>query len=144
MVKRVMVLENAHSEENVKGSSDRAFGIVFTVVFVIIGFWPLLDGAPVRTWSLVVGLIFLILGMMWPHSLTKLNHLWLRLGILLNRIVSPIALGIVFFLTVFPTGLVMRLLGKDLLRLKFDPHAKTYWIDRNPPGPDPKTMSNQF
>lgn len=139
-----MVLENAHSEENLEGSSDRAFGMVFTLVFVIIGLWPLLDGAQVRAWSLVVGSIFLILGLAWPRSLTKLNHLWMRLGMLLNRIVSPVALGVVFYLTMFPTGLVMRLLGKDPLRLKFDPSAKTYWIHRNPPGPEPKTMSNQF
>jgi len=139
-----MVIENRHYEEKLEGSSDRGFGIVFTIFFVIISFLPLLKDEPVRAWSLILAAISLTLALAWPSSLTKLNHLWMLLGLLLSRIVSPVALGIVFFLVAFPTGMIMRLLGKDPLRLKFEPEAKTYWIKRDPPGPDPKTMNNQF
>lgn len=139
-----MPIEDLRREENLEGSSDRVFGFVFAIFFAIYGLLPLRHHAPVRAWSLIAGTTFLILALAWPSSLTRLNRLWMRLGLLLSRIVGPVASAIVFFLAVSPTGLIMRLFGKDSLRLKFDPKAKTYWIDRDPPGPDPRTMTDQF
>ena len=139
-----MVIENLRREEKLDGSSDRGFGLVFAIAFAAIGLWPLFMGNAVRSWSLATATVFLILAVGCPSSLKKLNKAWMRVGLLLNHIVSPIALGIIFFSTVLPIGLLMRLMGKDVLRLKFDSKAETYWIDRTPPGPDPKTMNNQF
>lgn len=139
-----MPIEDLRREDHLEGSSDRVFGLVFSVFFAVIGLGPLRHHAPVRVWALVVGALFLTLALAWPSSLTRLNRLWMRVGLLLSRIVSPIASGIVFFLGVFPTGLIMRLLGKDTLRLRLDPEAETYWIARVPPGPDPRTMTDQF
>jgi len=139
-----MAIENWHREEKLEGSSDRSFGFVFSVFFCLVGCWPILHGGSARVWSLVASGTFLVLAIARPTLLTGLNRLWMRVGLLLSRIVSPVALGIVFFLAVFPTALIMRLLRKDSLRLKFNPEATTYWIVREPPGPDPKTMNNQF
>jgi len=125
-------------------SSDRAFGIVFTIFFAIVGLLPLLGSHPVRIWALVVSSIFLLLALLAPNSLAPLNKLWTKLGALLHRVVSPIALGVLFFLVVTPTGLLMRLFGKDPLRLRLDRSAKSYWIERAPPGPDAESLKNQF
>jgi hypothetical protein len=130
--------------EEIKGSSERSFGIVFAVVFAVIGLWPLLVGRGPRLWSVAVGAVFLICAFVLPKALAPLNRLWLRFGLLLHRIVSPIALGIMFFLVITPTGLLMRALGKDPLRLKFDRNLASYWIDRVPPGPPPESFKDQF
>lgn len=127
-----------------EGSSNKAFGIVFAIFFTIIGCWPLLKSSPVRWWALIIASIFLLLALALPQSLSFLNRLWTRFGYLLHKITSPIALGIIFYLTVAPMGLVMRAFKKDLLRLRMDKQATTYWIKRTPPGPDPKTMHNPF
>lgn len=131
-------------EETVQGSSDRSFGLVFAAVFAIIGLWPLIGDGAVRIWSLAVSLVFLALALLRPMVLAPLNRLWTRFGLLLHHIVNPIIMGLLFYLVVTPTGLVMRMLGKDLLRLRFDPQAKSYWIERQPPGPAPETMKDQF
>ena len=139
-----MAIENLHRDEKIEGSSDRVFGLVMAAFFSLLGLWPLWGGASARYWALAVAAFFLVVSWLFPSSLAGLNRLWMRLGILLNRIVSPIALGIVFLLSVLPVGLIMRALGKDPLRLKLDPGAKSYWISRDPPGPDPKTMNHPF
>ncbi|MFP6743832.1 MAG: SxtJ family membrane protein [Alphaproteobacteria bacterium] len=128
----------------VKRGSDRSFGLVFAGVFTLVGLWPLIDGAAPRWWALVVALVFAALAAVAPRVLATPNRLWHRFGLLLNRIVSPLALGLTFFLAVTPTGLIMRLMGKDPLRLKLDRHAKSYWIKREPPGPAPDGMPRQF
>lgn len=128
----------------VTSASDRSFGIVFTIFFAIVGLLPLLGSHPVRIWALVVSSVFLLLALLAPKSLAPLNKLWTKLGALLHRVVSPIALGVLFFLVVTPTGLFMRLFGKDPLRLRLDPSAKSYWIERAPPGPDAESLKNQF
>ncbi len=127
-----------------RGSSDRAFGIVFAVVFATIGLLPLVFGGTPRWWSVAVGGVFLLLAYAAPRALAPLNRLWLKFGLLLHRIVSPIVLGIMFFGVVTPIGLVMRAVGKDPLRLKFERDAAGYWIDRVPPGPPPESMKDQF
>jgi hypothetical protein len=136
--------ESYERREEVRGSSDRAFGIVFAVVFALIGLLPLAFGGGGRVWALAVGAAFLAVALAFPRVLAPLNRLWLRFGLLLHRIVSPLVLGIMFFLVVTPMGLLMRALGKDLLRLKFDERSSSYWIERVPPGPPPESLKDQF
>lgn len=128
----------------IQSSSDRSFGFVFAVVFLIIALYPLLHAQGVRIWAIAVSGVFLLLAMLLPHVLAPANRLWTKFGLLLHNIVSPIALGILFFLVVTPTGLLMRLFGKDPLRLRFDAAADSYWIKRDPPGPTADSLNNQF
>ena len=126
--------------DEIKVGSNKSFGVVFFLVFLIISLYPLLNSENLRLWSLIVSLVFLILGVLNSNLLSPLNKIWFKFGVLLGRIVSPIILGIIFFLVVTPTGLVMRLLGKDVLNLKFS-NYKSYWIEKT--GPKSK-MKNQF
>jgi saxitoxin biosynthesis operon SxtJ-like protein len=136
--------EDFSRKEDIKPSSDRSFGLVIATVFLLITFWPLIRGEPVRWWALAVAGVFLALAVTWTAALAPLNKCWTKLGLLLYRVVSPIVLGLLFYMTVAPIALVMRLLGKDPLRLRRDPDAASYWIDRTPPGPAPESMKNQF
>ena len=126
--------------DDIKISSNRSFGIVFFVVFFLIALYPLIHNEEIRIWSLIISLIFLILGLINSRILTPLNKLWFKFGILLGKIVSPIIMGIIFFLVVTPIGFIMRILGKDVLNLKFNKN-KSYWIEKT--GPKSK-MKNQF
>lgn len=125
-------------------SSDRAFGIVFSVVFAIIGLFPLADSGAVRVWALAVAVAFLVVALARPTLLGPLNRLWLKVGALLHRIVSPLVLGLLFYGIVLPTGLLMRLVGKRSIPVGFDREPESYWIPRDPPGPPPEGMKNQF
>ena len=113
-----------------KMNSNRSFGIVFSVVFIIIAIWPLLNNQDIRIWSLIISLIFLILGLINSKILSPLNKLWSKFGILLNKIIPPIIMFIIFFFVITPTGLILKLLGKDLLKLK-KKKLKTFWIKVN-------------
>ena len=125
---------------DIKISSNRSFGIVFFIFFLIVSTYPLIKGGEIRIWSLIIALIFLILGIINSKLLTPLNKIWFRFGILLGNFVSPIIMGIVFFIVVTPVSLILRLLGKDVLSLKKN-NKRTYWIDKS----DPKSkMKNQF
>ena len=124
----------------VKIGSNRSFGIVFFIFFLIIGTYPIFFHGELRIWLLIVSIIFLLLGIINSRFLTPLNLLWFKFGMLLGRIVSPIVMGLVFFLVVTPTGMIMRILNKDLLRLK-KKNTKTYWIERSSIKSD---MKNQF
>ena len=127
-------------QRNIKISSNRSFGIVFFVVFFLIGVWPILKEGELRYWSIIVSLIFLILGLFKSKLLTPLNKLWYKFGILLGNFIAPIIMGFVYFLVVTPIGILMRLLGKDLINLKLN-KKKTYWIEKK----EIKTsMKNQF
>jgi hypothetical protein len=128
----------------VKSSSDRSFGIVFAVVFAVIGLLPFLYGGAVRWWSFVVAIGFVTVTAIRPELLGPLNRLWFKFGLLLNSIVSPLVMGLLFYLIITPFALFMRLSGKDLLHLKRDPKAQSYWILRQPPGPSPETIKNQY
>jgi hypothetical protein len=138
------VHERLAGEEMVRGSSDRSFGLVIAGVLGLLGLWPLVGGRPVRAWSLAVAVAFLVLALVLPRALAPLNRLWFRTGLLLHAGINPVIMGLLFYTTVTPTGLIMRLLGKDPLRLQFDRQATTYWIPRCPPGPSPDTMRRQF
>ena len=126
--------------DDIKISSNRSFGIVFFVVFFLVALYPLIHNEEIRIWSLIISIIFLILGLINSRILNPLNKLWFKFGILLGKIVSPIIMGIIFFLVVTPIGFIMRILGKDLLNLKFN-RNKSYWIEKT--GPKSK-MKNQF
>ena len=126
--------------DDVKVGSNRSFGIVFFVVFLLISLYPLINSENVRLWSLAVSCIFLILGILNSNLLSPLNKIWFKFGILLGRIISPIVMGIIFFLVVTPIAFIMRLLGKDLLNLKYSDN-QSYWIEKS--GPKSK-MKNQF
>tara|TARA_B100000401_G_C52333740_1_gene497604 strand:+ start:178 stop:564 length:387 start_codon:yes stop_codon:yes gene_type:complete len=121
-------------------SSNRSFGIVFFIVFLIIGVYPLINQGEIRVWSVIISLIFLLLGLINSKILTPLNYLWFKFGIFLGKIISPLIMGIIFFFVVTPIAILMRLLGKDLLNLKFNKN-QSYWIEKT--GPKSK-MKNQF
>jgi predicted membrane metal-binding protein len=125
-------------------SSDRSFGFVFAVVFCIIGCWPLLHWEPPYWWALAVAVAFAVVALVRPQLLHPLNRVWLALGRLLHKIVSPLVMGIIFFAVVTPTGWIMRLRGKNLLSLKRQPDQKSYWIRRQPTRPETEAMKNQF
>jgi hypothetical protein len=135
---------SAHHEESVKGSSNRSFGLIFAAFFCIIGLLPLFSRGEVRPWALGVAAVFAVIAFAVPSILTPLNKAWMRLGLLLHRVVNPIVLGLMFLIAIVPVGLLMRLFGKDLLRLKFSSEASSYWIIRDPKGPDPRSLNRQF
>ena len=124
----------------IKISSNRSFGIVFFVVFLLIALYPLLKGSDLRIWSLIISFIFFALGLINSNLLTPLNKLWFKFGLFLGKIISPLIMGIIFFIVVTPIGIIMRLLKKDLLNLKYD-KKDSYWIEKT--GPKSK-MKNQF
>jgi len=144
MARKPLTHEDFSREDTVKVGSEKGFGIVFAVVFAIIGLWPLIDGAPVRLWSLVVAGVFLILAFLLPQTLRPLNLVWFRFGLLLHKIVNPLVMGFLFFSTVLPIAIILRMVDKDPLHRKFDSAAETYWIQRDPPGPEPDSMRHQF
>ena len=111
-------------------SSNRSFGILFFIVFLLIAFWPILNEEKIRIWSIILAIIFIILGLKNSKLLTPLNILWFKFGILLGKIVSPLIMSIIFFFVVTPIGLLMRILNKDLLNLKFN-NKDSYWIKKN-------------
>ena len=127
-------------KNEIKISSNRSFGIVFFIVFLIIALYPLSKNGEIRIWFVIVSLIFLLLGLFNSKILTPLNKLWFKFGVILGKIISPLVMGIMFFLVVTPIGLVMRLFGKDLLNLRYNLN-KSYWIEKD--GPKSK-MKNQF
>lgn len=136
--------EDYSRTHSVTASSNRGFGWVFALAFLIVGVWPLLSGRELRTWSLVVAGAFLIVTLVAPALLALPNRLWQRFGLLLNRVVSPIMLALLFFIVVTPLGAIMRLLGKTPRQFQRGGRAGSYWIKRDPPGPRAESLSKQF
>lgn len=136
--------ESLEQSHEIKASSDRFFGLTFFVVFLIIALWPLLGHNPIRLPFLGIALAFLGIALITPAWLGPLNRLWLKFGALLHSITNPVILGIMFFLVILPIGVLMRLFGKDFLRLRFNSSASTYWIRREPPGPEKDSLNRQF
>jgi hypothetical protein len=136
--------EDLTREEAVVGSSDRSFGLLLAGVGLVIGAvkWWRETGSP--WWWLGAAAIFGVAALLYPAVLAPLNRLWLRLGLLLYKVVNPIVMALIFYTAVLPTALVVRFTRKDLLRLKRDPGAASYWIEREPAGPAPETMKHQF
>ena len=127
-------------QKDIKISSNRSFGIVFFIVFLIISLYPLLNSENIRIWSLIISVIFLILGLFNSKFLNPLNKIWFKFGLLLGKIISPVVMGFIFYFIVTPIALLMRILQKDLLNLRFNKN-NTYWIKKS--GPKSK-MKNQF
>ena len=126
--------------KDIKIGSNKSFGILFAIVFILIALWPLIKGNEIRLWSLIISIIFLTLGLVNSKILTPLNKLWFKLGIFLGNFIAPIIMGIIFFFVVTPTGIIMKLLGKDLIKLKKN-NENSYWIEKK----DIKSsMKNQF
>ena len=124
--------------------SERTFGLFFSVLFFAIGLWPLAHGQNVQLLWLAACFILLLGSLFFPKVLKPFNRIWFRLGLLLHAIVNPLALGVLFFCVFAPYGLAMRMLGKLSISMHFDRSAKTYWIERVPPGPDSDSFKNQF
>ena len=126
---------------SIEQSSEKSFGVVFSIVFLIVALYPLINSEGLRIWALVVSIIFFLLAFLAPKILVLPNKLWFKFGLLIGSIVAPIVMAFVYFVTVLPTGLIMRLLGKDLLKQKLDKNAKSYWVKRSEPM---GSMKNQF
>ena len=120
---------NIMKNNEIKISSNKSFGIVFAIVFFLIALWPIIKSDDIRIWSLIVSIIFLILGIMNSSILTPLNKIWFRFGIFLGNFRAPVVMGIIFFFVVTPIGLIMRLLGRDLIKLKKN-NENSYWIEK--------------
>lgn len=125
-------------------ASNRSVGLVLGITFGVIGAWPMIANEPPRTWALTLAATLILLALVLPRALGPIAWLWLGLGRVLHVLVSPVIMGVVYGVAVIPTGLYVRLSGKDPLRLKYDPEATSYWIPRDPPGPDPKSLHQQF
>jgi hypothetical protein len=128
----------------VRMSSDRQFGLVVGIFLAAVALWPVLRHGSVREAVLGVAVVFLLAAVFTPYLLHPFNRAWTAVGAALARVVNPVAMAALFYLVFTPCGLLMRLMGKDPLRLQFDRRAATYWIERTPPGPPPETMTNQF
>ena len=126
--------------DKIKIGSNKSFGIVFFIVFLLIATYPLMNNGELRIWSLILSLVFLILGLLNSKILYPLNKIWFKFGLLLGKLVSPLIMAIIFFLVVTPIGILMRVLNKDLLNLKFN-KSKSYWIEKNE---QKSKMKNQF
>ena len=128
-------------QQEIKIGNNKSFGFVFFIIFLVVALWPLLNDENIRIWSVILSLVFLILGFLNSKILTPLNKLWIRFGILLGTIISPLVMGIVYFGVVTPIGILMRLLGKDILNLKIDKKKNTYWLAKSK---IKSKMKNQF
>ena len=135
--------ENFNRDEAASPGSDRTFGLVMAAALALIGAINFHHSGRLWRWELVLAALFLVASLAKPSMLHPLNRLWMKLGLVLHRIVNPIVMGLLFYGTIWPTGLVMRMRGRDLLKLKREPSSDTYWIARVP-GPQPETMRDQF
>ena len=124
-----------------KKPSEKSFGVIFSIVFLIVSLYPLINSESLRIWALFVSTIFFLLAFVAPKVLVLPNKLWFKFGLLLGSIIAPIVMAMIYFITVLPTGIAMRLLDKDLLKQKLDKNAKSYWIERTEPM---GSMKNQF
>lgn len=136
--------ESLAARHEVRRSSDRSFGLTFAAMLFVVAVLPLVHGREPRWWAAAVSLAFFAVALSRPVLLLPLNRLWFRFGLLLGRVTNPLVMGLVFFLVITPMAVIMRLRRKDPLRLRIDRNARSYWIERVPPGPTPASMTNQF
>jgi len=122
-------------------STEKSFGVIFSIVFLIVSLYPLINSEGLRIWALVISTVFFLIAFVAPKILVLPNKLWFKFGLILGSIVAPIVIALVYFVTVVPTGIIMRLLGKDLLMQKLDKNTKSYWIERKE---KMGSMKNQF
>ena len=136
----IKMFEKKNIKKNDKFENNKSFGILFFIVFILVSIWPLKNGEDLRIWSLLISLVFLFLGLINSKILTPLKSVWIKFGYLLGNIISPVVMGIIYFLVLTPTGLIMRLLGKDILKLNKN-KLNTYWEKKSK---NQSTMKNQF
>lgn len=132
------------AHKKVKMGSNRSFGLVFAAFFFLIGAVPAVHGAPTRLWAFAVAAAFVAIAFLAPRVLQPLNLIWFKLGLLLHHVVNPVVMAVMFYGAILPMAVLLRWLGKDLLRLKSEPESTTYWIPREPPAPAPGSMRKQF
>jgi hypothetical protein len=132
------------SHRKIRVPSNRSFGLVFAAAFTFVGIWPVIGGQMPRLWALCLAGGFLLAALAFPAALTVPNRLWQRFGLALHRLTTPLAMALIYYGAVLPTGLLLKALRRDLLRLEREPGAVSYWIQRNPPGPERGSMSKQF
>lgn len=137
-------MSETHGNVEIKGSSDRSFGLVFTAVFVIVGLLPLLGDGQIRIWALIVAALILAISFIRPTLLAPLNLIWFKFGMLLGKVMTPIVMGLLYFVTITPIGLIMRAVGKDPLRTKLEPEAETYWQKRDTESHPLSSMRDQY
>jgi hypothetical protein len=144
MIDKSAFHEDFSREDKIEGSSDRAFGLVFAAFFALLGGFAFWHNNP--RWYLWIALAAgtLLVALTVPRTLAPLNWLWTRLGLILFKVISPLALAVIYFGTMTPMAIFLRVRKKDILRLKYDPQTASYWIPREPPGPTPDSMKNQF
>ena len=136
--------ERLGHDDGPSGSTDRFFGLLLSAVWGVVAMAPLRSGAPIRAWAVVLAGAFLVTSLIRPVLLGPLNRLWQRLAQLLQTLTNPVVMAVLYFSTIAPFALVMRLLNRDVLRLKWEPGQSSYWIPRKPPGPRPESMKDQF
>lgn len=136
--------EDLRSKSELPLPSERSFAVVWAIVLTGIGLWPLWRELAPRWWAFGIAAGLILLGWLWPVSLRWPNRLWFHLGLVLGKLVTPVLMAVMLYGVFTPIGLMMRLFRKDLLGLRWNPEVSTYWIPRDPPGPDPETMKNQF
>jgi len=124
--------------------SNRSFGLVFAIFFLLVALLPVLHGAPARWWALVLAFVFAAVAFFAPGLLRPLNWVWFKIGLALHHVVNPVIMAVMFYGAILPMAVLLRRLGKDLLRLKREPESASYWISREPPAPAPGSMSKQF
>ena len=143
-----MIQQDSHEKLTLKNytksGSNKSFGLVFAAVFALIGLWPILNGQPILLWALGVSVLLVIISFLASKILSPFNRVWFLFGLLLHKVISPVILGLICHTTITPIGLIMKLIGKRPIPLDFDQEAKSYWIERKPPGPEPKSMTRQF
>jgi hypothetical protein len=138
------MIDGPKAHDDVEIASERSFALVFAGFFAIVGFWPLIHGQRLRLWALAIAVVFLVLGLWRPSVLRPLNFVWFKLSLLLAKIVTPIVMGLLYVTTIIPTSIILRMRGKDLLGLTPQPSRNSYWIIREPPGPEAGSMKRQF
>jgi hypothetical protein len=133
-----------HMDKTVPLPSNRSFGWTFSGIFLAAGVYGLWRGGAVLSWLLVAAVVMAAVTVTREAWLTPLNRAWMRLGLLLGRVVNPLVLGVIFFGVFTPVGLVMRMFGRDAMVRRFEPELETYWLKRDPPGPADDSYRNMF
>ena len=137
--------QESNNQVEPKMLSERSFGLIFGGIFAVIAFWPVVfSGGSPRQWALVIALVWVVVAVVLPIALRPLNILWMKFGFFMHRIINPILMGLVFFVAVFPTGIIRKILGKDSMRRKYEPEASSYWIPRTPESQNKEHFDNQF
>ena len=139
-----MSFETFSRDEKIKGGSDRSFGLVFGGACAVIGLWPLWYHQSIRVWLIALGALFVLIALLNAGLLGPLNRIWMLFGLALGKIITPLVMGVLLYGLFAPIGLAQRMFGRDALKLKRDPNAASYWEKRQPPGPPPQDMKNQF